>query len=165
MANKRIDELDGLTTLGGSEQIAIVSSAATYHTTVAALKTHIVGGTNGLENRVADVEAKLSAQGTPGTVQAACKVLNGVIVEGSAFNVEKIDSMGITAFGNVQRITFKSEIAMPIPFVTTIGRQPYVTLIYEVTSTYCDIMSSNKGSDALNTYKAPSDFSFAVIGA
>ena len=177
MANKRIDELDGLTTLGGNEEIAIVSSATTYHTTVAALKTHIVGGTDGLEARVRAVEAKLSAQGTPGTVQAACKVIGDKFV--TKFNVKAEDGTDeplIHSFASSMgvKINFSKKISNPIPFVTAI--QPFypqgsteILRVYEITEEHCIIVSnlekmSSLSIDVGDTTK-PSNYCFSVIGS
>ena len=57
MANKRIDELDAITSLADSDKIAIVSSTTTYHTTMSALKSNILSN---IEDRISAVETQLN---------------------------------------------------------------------------------------------------------
>lgn len=55
MANKRIDELDAVTSLADSANIAIVTSSTTFKTTLGDLKTHILGD---LSDRVRELELR-----------------------------------------------------------------------------------------------------------
>ena len=57
MANKRIDELDAITSLADNDKIAIVSSTTTYHTTMSALKINILSN---IEDRISAVETQLN---------------------------------------------------------------------------------------------------------